>query len=37
VTQRFVHVWTMRNQRACRMRAYLDKGAAMRAAGLVRD
>jgi ketosteroid isomerase-like protein len=37
VTQRFVHVWTMRNQRACRMRAYLDKREAMRAAGLARD
>ena len=37
VTQRFVHVWTMRNERACRMRAYLDKDEAMRAAGLVRD
>jgi uncharacterized protein len=37
VTQPFVHVWTMRNARACRMRAYLDKGDAMRAAGLVRD
>jgi ketosteroid isomerase-like protein len=37
VAQRFVHVWTMRHERACRMRAYLDKGEAMRAAGLVRD
>jgi ketosteroid isomerase-like protein len=37
VTQRFVHVWTMRNARACRMRAFLDKGEAMRAAGLGRD
>jgi uncharacterized protein len=34
VTQRFVHVWTMRGRRACRMRAYLDKGQAMRDAGL---
>jgi ketosteroid isomerase-like protein len=37
VSQRFMHVWTMRNQRACRMRAYLDKSEAMRAAGLARD
>ena len=34
VTQRFVHVWTMRDLRACRMRAFLDKREAMRAAGL---
>jgi uncharacterized protein len=37
VTQRFVHVWTMRDRRACRMRAFLDKREAMRAAGLDGD
>jgi uncharacterized protein len=37
VTQRFVHVWTMRDRRACRMRAYLDKREAMRAAGIAVD
>jgi hypothetical protein len=37
VTQRFVHVWTMRHRRACRMRAYLDKREAMRAAGIAVD
>jgi ketosteroid isomerase-like protein len=37
VTQRFAHVWTMRDRRACRMRAFLDKGEAMRAAGLDGD
>jgi uncharacterized protein len=34
VTQRFVHVWTMRDRRACRMKAYLDKREAMRESGL---
>lgn len=36
VAQSFVHVWTMRNRRACRMQAYLDKRDAMREAGLDR-
>jgi ketosteroid isomerase-like protein len=34
VTQRFVHVWTMRARRACRMKAYLDKREAMRESGI---
>lgn len=34
VAQRFVHVWTMRDRRACRMKAYLDKDEAIREAGL---
>ena len=35
VAQRFVHVWTIRKRRACRMQAYTDKRAAMRDVGLV--
>jgi ketosteroid isomerase-like protein len=35
VAQRFVHVWTLRGRRACRMRAYLEKGEAMEALGLL--
>jgi uncharacterized protein len=37
VTQRFVHVWTVRDGRACRMRAYRDKAEALRAVGLEPD
>jgi ketosteroid isomerase-like protein len=35
VAQRFVHVWTLRDRRACRMRAYLEKGEALEALGLL--
>jgi ketosteroid isomerase-like protein len=35
VAQRFVHVWTLRGRRACRMRAYLEKGEALEALGLL--
>jgi ketosteroid isomerase-like protein len=34
VTQHFTHVWSFKNRRAYRMRAYFDKGEAMRALGL---
>ena len=37
VTQRFVHVWTIRGGRARRMRAYLDKGEALRSVGIAGD
>jgi ketosteroid isomerase-like protein len=33
VAQRFVHVWTLRGRRACRMRAYLEKCEALEALG----
>jgi ketosteroid isomerase-like protein len=33
VAQRFVHLWTLRGRRACRMRAYLEKGEALEALG----
>ena len=35
VAQRFVHVWTLRGRRACRMRAYLEKREALEALALL--
>lgn len=34
---RFAHLWTIRDRKAIRMRAYLDRDEALRAAGLEAD